>query len=867
MASPSPTDGSALRAKFVDFAAPHKVLTNSEACVARRLCLLLKRNLFSIAAAAVRAANHRPVLYTYQADGTPALSMTTVVRQVTQERRVVRRAGAAMEFLVERGYIKSISAGGCVSVAALMREPRPMSSGKGSWCIYASAAAFWPGVRSFGHQGPAIAHFAFDRAVHSAVVRKLRQRQAQMYASCDTDASASISWLLDWIIDTGCSAHDIHNGLRWSLEFLVTLPNMLKDYHIVLQSLRQSYDLILRFMRPCLEKHLRFRSVRSDPHEAYNFWLCLAVESDVCELLVDLDVWVDGDAIFVHESHKTSPALIETLTSCLLYIFKWKQYTDSRWLTIGSSSRSLCASAAAGIHLLVNMIMGDDSVSKYFIGGFARLSSEVLHYAVVASVSAWPCDALMTEVFTDDRLLRRGADLRALFIEEVQWIQDLSWSVWQRFGRIADRRPEALRHDCLRAANLAGAYIDRKVWAHMRRLPLSLAVGDVCHNLQLLEAMSHDPHDEVSCKLRQLMRIGYNRSILEDSLRLIAEIHWTTNGAEQGHGSMSVVHKCHRQYGSAMLAERSLLTAARPLFNVSEEDRRDARKRRRLDTLRRRKPERMTGRHMFLGDLVRAAQAASGRRLRRDEMNSLMRQHGQRYQALPQMRRLEYERIAKQRANKDRELVDSEVCHALADMALHRQRSRAAFEDEGVQSRLASCRFDDERMSAMALAFDCGDFSAVCEVRDGAIGPPIAPSAAEQASLGEFIVEEPSQEFCPDWCKRICRHRDNFSNCIVIVEHDQVYEYYYFNFAVLRPMVASFSPVREISVSEPSMPAMATVGEKTALLIRCSLSTSRSSGATSFWDMKSAPKPVPASGSCRMWCAATPTAFGAIATS
>lgn len=204
MASPpSRTTGAAIRQLFVDFAAPHKVLTKGETLVVRRLCSVLKRHLYHIAAAAVRAAAHAPVLYTYQADGTPCLSMATVVQQVTDARRVVRRAGSAMEFLIERGYIKSFAADGTVSIACLMRDPRPMSAGKSTWCIYDAAASFFPGLRALDHRGPCISHFAFDRAVRGAVVRKLRQRQALMYSTQGPDTARNFLRLLDWIIDTG----------------------------------------------------------------------------------------------------------------------------------------------------------------------------------------------------------------------------------------------------------------------------------------------------------------------------------------------------------------------------------------------------------------------------------------------------------------------------------------------------------------------------------------------------------------------------------------------------------------------------------------------------------------------------------------
>lgn len=116
-----------LRAKFIDFASPHKVLTKGQVLELHRLGDVLKRHLYAIAAAAVRAARNGPLLYSYQADGAPVLSMTTVVQQVTDARKVVRTAGAAMEFLVERAYIKSIGERRKVHLVHIRRSGRVLS--------------------------------------------------------------------------------------------------------------------------------------------------------------------------------------------------------------------------------------------------------------------------------------------------------------------------------------------------------------------------------------------------------------------------------------------------------------------------------------------------------------------------------------------------------------------------------------------------------------------------------------------------------------------------------------------------------------------------------------------------------------------
>eukprot|EP00971_Amphidinium_carterae_P297233 5904996-Amphidinium_carterae.2 len=69
----------------------------------------------------------------------------------------------------------------------------------------------------------------------------------------------------------------------------------------------------------------------------------------------------------------------------VLGCMRWQKYSDSRWLTVGSCSRSLVASLLAGVLSLVSYVQRDPQVSLYYLNGFDRLSRSVREFVAVAS--------------------------------------------------------------------------------------------------------------------------------------------------------------------------------------------------------------------------------------------------------------------------------------------------------------------------------------------------------------------------------------------------------------------------------------------------------------------------------------------------
>ena len=97
-------DSDSLQALFLDHARVFKVLDKSEAEVCAQLCELAKATLQARAKIFVSDAQGGALLLSYQSDSTPLLTKGTFVARHASGQAVVRKAGSALELLLERVF-------------------------------------------------------------------------------------------------------------------------------------------------------------------------------------------------------------------------------------------------------------------------------------------------------------------------------------------------------------------------------------------------------------------------------------------------------------------------------------------------------------------------------------------------------------------------------------------------------------------------------------------------------------------------------------------------------------------------------------------------------------------------------------------
>ena len=73
--------------------------------------------------------------------------------RLTTGRLVHRCAGQKLEYLVERGFVKSYDGKGDPTLAVVLRDPRPLEAGKSTWNMLTACLVFFRTCALWGTQG------------------------------------------------------------------------------------------------------------------------------------------------------------------------------------------------------------------------------------------------------------------------------------------------------------------------------------------------------------------------------------------------------------------------------------------------------------------------------------------------------------------------------------------------------------------------------------------------------------------------------------------------------------------------------------------------------------------------------------------
>jgi hypothetical protein len=793
-----------------------------------KLCEVVKDFLQAKAFAIIRESDGRPCLFSYQSDGTPILAKTTWTHRVG-DRIVVRRGGDAAEFLIEKAFVRTWSRSGEPRIAVILRDPRHLAAGKNSWCLYTAAKSFFPSLKDAGATGIMISHYAFDRAMYSALSSKLRRGHLRASGLRHSDGvGEGDAWMqdnLDWVLSTPCCNHDAHNGLKWSLADHLSSSDDLKDLHIAIEALRNGYSLVHSHLPAFIREHLHFEDLSGSLETLGQFWVDIGVDADVAEALGELGLHWSDDKLMVHVEWEGNAELIERVSSALLHLFRFQKFTDSRWLTVGSSCRTIMASLCVGLHRLVATVRNDPGASQYHIHGFDRLTPSKRRFIVIASMSSVVADSFLIELLEDDRVARRSTELHRAMVDEMSWLANVPRDTWARLGRAcgADESPLALRSTVLHAASVAHAFITRSVLRPLRRSPWSLAVGDIPDNIDALVAQDHVPRDPVGAKIQALARLGYSRHLLARGLEMIRDIHWSTAAGEQGHASASLMHRQHKEYAPGTIAQRAMVHMARRLLPQDDRSRGEQRAETTLRSLAAKRPNRMTGKHLFFKDACDEAKEAQGRGLTQHQKERLMRSHAVEYLRLPQAARQAYERKAALIAEQKNDALGEEADALASQINLERRRDFEEAKQRGVVLRESACRLTDDDVSKLEELWADARFSQknVRDLRAKAMLPPTPPCQADIDALNDY--ELPDDPFLhndtPQWCADVCKRRSSLRESALIISDSRGTRAYAFLYAKQQPYLAMFAPLS--LVAKADLVDLATLPDEVVATVSC----------------------------------------------
>ena len=244
--------------------------------------------------------------------------------------------------------------------------------------MFSAAVEFVKSLRQMGHGGIAVQHYAFDRAMHTPLVRRFKQHHALLASAAGgtvTNATGAQTLFqpayLEWVVDTPCANHDCHNALKWGLFEWLTDEGLMKTVFIVIESIRNGHSLLEAEVGRWIGRVVKWADEDElmSPMEATALWSSLGVEPKWADHLVHLGLVFRGGQLLVNKAHRGKPEVWGDILNCVRHGLKFSQFSDSRWCTIGRSCRQVLHAQMLGLDSLMDAVLKDPTTSKYLMGG------------------------------------------------------------------------------------------------------------------------------------------------------------------------------------------------------------------------------------------------------------------------------------------------------------------------------------------------------------------------------------------------------------------------------------------------------------------------------------------------------------------
>ena len=485
----------------------------------------------------------------------------------------------------------------------------------------------------------------------------------------------------------------------------------------------------------------------------------------------------------------------------LMNVWSFRRFSDSRWISLGSSCRTLLAAVVLGLPDLVDEILANPRASSYFLSGFKHFSDRVARMTATVATCSFVSDSVLAALLDDDRVPSMLPRLVADIKDELAYAMGIDQSVWDFVGRAVGLRGEELRSDSVAASMTSAGFIHRRL-REAQGHPGSLCVGDVDRNLDELRR-EEAPTERVALQIYRLLRIGYSRGAIKQGLALMANCPWSSVCVEQGHVCASMTMRRHKEYSANTMRARSRLLQARPLLSTPPELAQRQRLRNKIAKLDKMKPQHITGRQVFVRELngLLKDMRRRGRALRPNMHAAVLKGHGERWRAMNPERRRAFETSAEElREERRREIADSRA-ELVAELEILQARIRRAVASGLPPLRMTSCALTAAQTSSLDALYNSGDFPAarVAELRALAMAPVVEPPQHVRDGLEALDVGEPTRpDRKPQWLGLVCRNRDFFTPTCVRIGQPDACEYWKFVYATKSPLMACFCKLNAV---------------------------------------------------------------------
>lgn len=213
----------------------------------------------------------------------------------------------------------------------------------------------------------------------------------------------------------------------------------------------------------------------------------LGLPSVWVEVFVSLQLrWADGK-LYAAECHRHAKDISPLIVTSLMKLWQLHEFSDSRWLTLGPTCRTLQASLLVGLESVVTYTLARPGVSSYHLGGFTALDRQVKQLVALVSAGAFAKDAALALMMEDDRLGCEMPNLEREMQDELVYVSGLPLEMWELLSSTSSFTAAELRHQSSGGSyKLSGFVLYRLKSATV--FPWSFTQGDRPKNLADLKS-------------------------------------------------------------------------------------------------------------------------------------------------------------------------------------------------------------------------------------------------------------------------------------------------------------------------------------------------------------------------------------------
>lgn len=522
----------------------------------------------------------------------------------------VREGGRSQEYLIQRVWCFDLK-----KDAAVFFCPPQVMADKSAATHFAALRGLWKFPVECGVSSLNVSHGVWDRGIFSSQFRLFfqeHQRSCEEVASTMGGGEGLWLKLLSWCVGNGCCDHDCHGSLHRAFAAEMGDKNLMKEVYKQFVAVRSGFALLVTHVQEWIAAHIAYRDW-SLPREAQEqLWRLLGVAPDVTDLLLFLEMRFEDGLLCVAAKHANNPRIIRLVTKVQLKVWQFRAWTESRWLSIGPSARTLVVSVILGLDKLVRFCIDTKGCSKYHLGGF-QPTVEVKGFLGAIAISSFVSETPLGMFMEDDRLALVYPAVEEEIRLEVEALNLVRDDVWATLADHMECDPGDFRDRAVRAGHAQASYL---LWrlSDARDLPWRLCMGDRKANLRALAAGPRPADLGCSAKIWDLARLDCPEEILLEGLDLLANLSFSSKRVEEGHVQASRLSQMHRRLGVAAMVVRAQIGQARPLIARSDGDKQLARIEQRIATLRKKSPHKVGAKQMYMGRMIGMAKEKAVRR-------------------------------------------------------------------------------------------------------------------------------------------------------------------------------------------------------------------------------------------------------------